>query len=270
MKLAIRHDTVYRYTHPAIYTIQLLRLTPRLDAHQRVLEWNIDTPGRRTRHVDAYGNVTHTLVVDQPHEGLRIRTEGVVEVLPLTDGRLADDAGVRATLPRESFLVATSLTQADAPVRAFANEVVPRGLHGPDDALFLARSIRDRVAYEAGHTDVTSPASHALELGRGVCQDHTHLMVAACRLLGVPARYVSGYLQPGNTKHAASHAWADVWFPASGWTSIDVSHGMFTHELHCRVAVGRDYESASPVRGLRTGGGEEEMDVSVVVVGQQQ
>jgi transglutaminase-like putative cysteine protease len=270
MKLAIRHDTVYRYTYPATYTIQLLRVTPRLDAHQRVLEWNIDTPGRRTRHVDAYGNVTHTLVVDQPHSDLRIRTEGVVEILPLIDGRLADDSGVRATLPRESYLVATSLTQADAAVRAFASDALPRGLHDPNDALALARAIRDRVAYEAGHTDVTSPASHALGLGRGVCQDHAHLMVAVCRLYGVPARYVSGYTHPGEKKLVASHAWADVWFADSGWTSIDVSHGDFTTEVHCRVAVGRDYESASPVRGLRTGGGEEEMDVRVVVVGQQQ
>ncbi len=269
MKLAIRHETTYRYSHAAIYTIQLLRVTPRADAHQRLLDWTIDTPGRRTRHTDAYGNVTHTLVVDQPHETLRVLTEGVVEILPLSNGRLDEDPNARAALPRESYLVATPLTLADEPVRAFAHGAVPRGVRNPRDALFLAQAICDRVAYESGHTDVSSTASHALELGRGVCQDHAHLMVAVCRLLGVPARYVSGYVHPGDTAHAASHAWADVWFDGSGWTSIDVTNGEFTNELHCRVAVGRDYDSASPVRGLRTGGGEEDMDVRVVVAGQQ-
>jgi transglutaminase-like putative cysteine protease len=269
MKLAIRHETVYRYSQAATYTIQLLRVTPRQDAHQRVLEWTIDTPGRRTRHVDAYGNFTHTLVVDQPHDVLRVTTHGTVEVLPMSNGRLEDDEH-RVTVPRESYLVATPLTRADASVRAFANEAVPRGLRNPRDALFLAQAICDRVTYEGGHTDVSSSASRALEIGRGVCQDHAHLMVAVCRWLGVPARYVSGYVHPGDSAHAASHAWADIWFAESGWTSIDVTHSEFTNELHCRIAVGRDYDSASPMRGVRTGGGAETMDVRVTVAGSQQ
>jgi transglutaminase-like putative cysteine protease len=267
MRLAIQHETTYRYSHPVSYTIQLLRVTPRLDPHQRLLEWTIDTPGRRTRHIDAYGNITHTLIVDQPHEKLRVLARGVVELMPLSNGRLNEgrDDPRHQVLPRETFLVATPLTTADASVQAFARQAVPRGLRNTSDALVLAQAICDRVTYESGATDVNSTASQALEIGRGVCQDHAHLMVAVCRYLGVPARYVSGYIHPGDSSHVASHAWADIWFPDSGWTSIDVTHGEFTNELHCRVAVGRDYDSASPVRGVRTGGGEETMAVRVTV-----
>jgi transglutaminase-like putative cysteine protease len=270
MKLAIRHETVYRYAQPVTHTVQLLRVTPRLEAHQRVLEWNIETPGRRTRHLDAYGNVMHTLVVDQPHESLRVATHGVVEVLPLSNGRLMDDQdALRSALPKESFLVGTPLTDADESVRDFARSALPKGLRNPRDALVLAQAICDRVTYESGITNVTSTAAQALAVGRGVCQDHAHLFLACSRLMGVPARYVSGYVHPGTTEHAASHAWSDAWFADGGWTSVDVTHSEYTGDKHCRVAVGRDYESASPTRGVRTGGGEEVMDVRVTVSQQQ-
>lgn len=266
MKIAIHHETNYRYSQQVSYAIQMLRLTPRPDGNQRVLDWAIDTPGRRTRHVDAYGNVTHALVLDSPHEQLRIAARGTVEITPLSNGALsAYPSRHDSQLPREMYLVPTPLTAIDSSVRAFADESVPRGLRTPQDALFLARAIVERVSYQRGVTHVMSPASHALETGRGVCQDHTHLLLAVCRAVGVPARYVSGYVHPGNSEHSASHAWADLWFDETGWVSIDVTHAQFPTEFHCRVAIGRDYESASPVRGVRTGGGEEQLDVHVTI-----
>ncbi|WP_241076925.1 transglutaminase-like domain-containing protein, partial [Achromobacter xylosoxidans] len=153
---------------------------------------------------------------------------------------------------------------ADDTILAFAHAVLPDGLNTPADALALASAICDRVAYEPGTTDVTTAAGQVLALGHGVCQDHAHLFLACVRGLGVPARYVSGYVYSTN-EHAASHAWVDVWLAGAGWTSVDVTSGQFASGWHCRLAVGRDYDSASPVRGVRTGGGEESMEVSVQV-----
>ncbi len=271
MKLSIRHETLYQYSHPATYTIQLLRITPRLDRHQRVLEWALDTPGRRNRHVDAYGNISHTLVLDQPHTELKVVAHGVVELLPLSNGRLEEDAdGHRQALPPEVFAVPTPLTQADDDVRAFAHQNLPRGLRNPSDALVLAQAICDQLVYHSGYTNSASKAADALRLGRGVCQDHAQLFLAVSRLLQVPARYVSGYIPAGDSANAASHAWADVWFAESGWISLDITNREFTSQSHCRIAVGRDYEAASPVRGTRVGGGDEHMQVHVHVAHLQQ
>lgn len=266
MRLTIRHETVIRYALPANYSIQILRLTPRLDGGQRVLDWTIESPGRRSRHVDAYGNVAHTLVLDGRHDGLRVAVHGTVDIPPLIDGRLLDmrgDAGV--ALPREMFLMPTRLTPIDDAVRAFAAQAMPQGIRDSRDALKLAQTIRERVAHESGVADTANPASHALESGRGVCQDHAHLFLAACRAQFVPARFVSGYIHPGDTGNVASHAWVDVWFPDSGWVSIDVTHGGFASEGHCRVAIGRDYESASPMRGMRSGNDNDKTEVKVSV-----
>jgi transglutaminase-like putative cysteine protease len=98
-----------------------------------------------------------------------------------------------------------------------------------------------------------------------VCQDHAHLFIACCRARGVPARYVSGYVDPGHDEEAASHAWADVWVEGDGWVSVDITHRVLARERHCRLAVGRDYLSAAPVRGVRTGGGDESLHVEVSV-----
>lgn len=265
MRIAIEHETVYHYTAPVHYSIQQLRLTPRLDPNQRVLSWQIDTPGRLQRSVDAYGNVTHTLVLPAAHDEVWIAVSGIVEVEPLHEGRvpaMPDTPG--AELSPLVFTVATPLTEADDAIRVFAQRHLAGGRRA-GDFLDLAGAICDAVQYEGGYTEVTTPAAHALDIGRGVCQDHAHLLLACCRAVGVPARYVSGYIYPGETAHAASHAWADVWVEGDGWVSIDVTHKRYTGEHHCRLAIGRDYLSAAPVRGVRTGGGDESLDVNVMV-----
>ena len=173
------------------------------------------------------------------------------------------------------------LSEADESVRAFSHAVLPQGMRGPSDALALAEAIRDRVAYETGVTAVSSTASQALALGRGVCQDHAHLFLAASRELGVPARYVSGYLHPGDSSHAASHAWAEVRLPdaaptaadgrdashgmAGGWLGYDISNQCLADGRYVKLAIGADYLDACPVRGVRTGGGLETMRAEVLV-----
>jgi transglutaminase-like putative cysteine protease len=257
MRVDIRHETLYRYTAPVHYSIQLLRMTPRAEC-QRVLAWRVDAPGRLHRGEDAYGNVTHTMVLTEPHDRIRVAVSGSVDI---------DDAPTPVgpmDLSPLVFSVITPLTRPDAAVREFG----ARGLRGTAtsaDFLALAEAICGAVEYESGITEVTSTAAHALEIGRGVCQDHAHLFIACCRAAGVPARYVSGYVDPGHDEPAASHAWADVWVEGEGWVSIDVTHRVLARDRHLRLAIGRDYLSAAPVRGLRTGGGVESMSVDVAV-----
>ena len=264
MRLSIRHETTYRYTTPAHYSIQQLRLTPRIEPHQRVLNWRIDAPGRLQRFTDAYGNVTHTMVLTVPHDAIRVVVTGSVDIGPSAAGADQPDRELSPLV----FAVATPLTAADEAVREFA----ARHLRKKDrtaDFIALAEGICAAVAYESGITEVTSTAAHALEVGRGVCQDHAHLFIACCRSTGVPARYVSGYVDPGHSDQAASHAWAEAWIEGEGWVSVDVTHRELTREQHCRLAIGRDYLSAAPIRGVRTGGGEESLRVQVSVLANQ-
>jgi transglutaminase-like putative cysteine protease len=258
MRLSILHRTVYRYTAPVVYSIQQLRLTPRAEPHQRTLRWRLHAPAPLTPTNDAYGNLMHTLTITEAHGDVHIEARGEVEVDPLVMGRLDEVGG---GVPPESFLAPTLLTEADGAITEFAHRELLR--QDADGLLEFAHRVCGAVSYEPGTTEVTSTASQALALGRGVCQDHAHLFIACCRVREVPARYVSGYVHPGDAPHAASHAWVDVYLADQGWISIDVTHRMFASDHLCRLAVGRDYASAGPVRGVRIGGGEETMDVRV-------
>ena len=263
MQLSIRHETVYRYTAPLTYTIQQLRLSPRAEAHQRTLSWQISTPGLRHEFVDAYGNLSQMLTVTNVHEEVRIVATGMVDVAGLDRGRLADCNGLSPLV----FTVPTRLATANEHVTEFASRHLKPSAHSKD-LLGLAEAIRACVKYQCGATAVTTTAADALSLGRGVCQDHAHLFLACCHVHDIPARYVSGYIDPGGTSHAESHAWVDAWVDEvdfSGWVSIDVTHAKFAGDSHCRLAVGRDYESAAPVRGVRAGGGTESLGVRVAV-----
>lgn len=258
MRLSILHRTTYRYTAPVRYSIQQLRLTPRDEPHQRTLRWRLKTPGKPTPAPDAYGNLVHTLALTQTHGDVEIEARGEVEVDPLDEGRLDELAGGPPPL---SYLASTALTAPDARLHAFTEDRLKgTGRHA---LLAFASDVCTAIDYQPGTTEVTSTAVEALQLGRGVCQDHAHVFIAGCRLKGLPARYVSGYVHPGDAPHAASHAWADVYLPDDGWVSIDVTHRRFASDYLCRLAVGRDYVSAGPVRGVRVGGGEEKLEVRV-------
>lgn len=266
MQLHICHETVYEYEDPVSYSIQALRLTPRSDPGQRIVSWRVASPGERLEQLDPYGNLTQWVTIESPHRELRIIAEGVADV--------DEDA---ALLPPESgglsplaYLAPTQLTRPDAAVRRLAERYL--GLHpaSPASLMALVAGIRKAVCYEPGVTDVTHSAAEALDLGVGVCQDQAHVLVACCRASGIPARYVSGYFHAGDKGELASHAWADVWLgPDRGWLSLDVTHAEQTSARHCRLAVGRDYLDAAPVRGVRRGGGHESMSVTVRVTGGQ-
>lgn len=263
MLLHIRHETLYRYDRPVKHSVQSLRLTPRTEAGQRVLAWTLAAPGHHSQQVDAHGNVMHLLTIDEPHEEIHITVSGTVETEEVPESAPSN----RGRLSPLVYLPDTSLTRTDDELAEFA---ATHGVSEPgrDDAMSLALAVRGAMDYVSGATEVSDTAAHAFSLKRGVCQDHAHVMIACCRSLGVPARYVSGYLLTARDDHIASHAWVDVWLARhERWLSIDVTNGVPGGLQHCRLAVGRDYLDACPVRGVRRGGGAETMSAKVEVSG---
>jgi transglutaminase-like putative cysteine protease len=203
------------------------------------------------------------VTVESPHRELRILVEGVADIVPDAEN-LGAVAALAGELSPLAFLGPTSLTRANPRIRELAERHL--GRHPPTRAtlLDLVGGIRRAVDYQPGVTDVNHSAIEAIDLGVGVCQDQAHVFVACCRAAGIPARYVSGYVYTGTTGEVASHAWADAWLgEGEGWLSLDVSHGEATGAAHCRLAVGRDYLDAAPVRGVRRGGGREALSVAV-------
>ena len=269
MRLMIHHQTIYRYSAPVNRSIQILRLIPRSDRRQRVLEWKLDLPSEAPEHLDAYGNVTRLLTMEGRHDTIEIKVEGRVE----TSGRVIFPSAVDQRFPPEIFLTETPLTAVNEPVRDFAekdrNEIGSNPFAGLQT---LMERIRAAVRYMRGTTHVQSTAADVLSQGTGVCQDHSHLFIACCRALDVPARYVSGYLYSDPDRHpeVAMHAWAEAWVDGMGWLSFDVSNGRPAGDTHLRLAIGRDYLDACPVRGVRFGGENERMEVRVQVMTAQQ
>ena len=266
MRIRVSHETVYRYDEPPKGVIQTLRMTPRNHDGQYVVDWRIDVTGdcRLDAQEDAFGNITHTFSADGPLDALRLLVEGEVET--------QDSHGVmRGTIehfPASMFLRATPLTAPDAAIVAFAHGV--RADSGADALgllhALLAR-VHDDVAFDTDPTHAATTAAEAFALKRGVCQDLTHVFIAAAREIGFPARYVSGYFHraDGVVRQEAGHAWAEAYVPDFGWVAFDPANGICATDAHIRVAVGLDYLGAAPVRGTRYGGGAEQLSVTVVV-----
>ncbi|MET0981975.1 MAG: transglutaminase family protein [Telluria sp.] len=265
MQLSIRHETLYRYSQAQAYSIEQLHLTPRAEPQQRVLSWKLHTPGHCVAYGDAYGNLSHMLTLNEPHDTVRIVVEGVVATSAPAGGRLLAEDNLSPLI----FTVPTRLTEPTPMLAAIAQGCLPASKAGTADLMNLAAHIFGAVEYQNGATNVYSTASDAMTLGAGVCQDHAHIFLACCHAHGIPARYVSGYIDPGTTGHVASHAWVDAWVEDpdfAGWVSIDITHNRLMTDAYCRLAIGRDYESAAPVRGARHGGGQETMSVEALIV----
>jgi transglutaminase-like putative cysteine protease len=266
MRLRISHLTSYRYEQPATSVIQMLRLTPRNHDGQYVARWRIDvsTDCRLDQHEDAFGNVTHAFTADGPFSELVVTVEGEFETRD-TQGIVR---GAVERFPPALYLRETALTSPDEKIAAFAaacrddaNGKVLGLLH-----LILERVHRD-MTYDTDPTHAATTAAQAFGLRRGVCQDLTHVFIAAARSLGIPARYVCGYFHrdDGVRDQDAGHAWAEAFVPELGWVAFDPANGLCATDAHVRVAVGLDYLGAAPLRGTRYGGAGEALAVKVRV-----
>jgi transglutaminase-like putative cysteine protease len=281
VKYKIHHKTIYRYTEPVRRSVHELRLAPRSGPLQSVQYWTLSAPGNLSEARDGFGNIVHNFTMAGPARTIAIVATGEVEVRidPAPTGQAGAEAGEGGhgafqDLPEAGesrvsplyFLSGTPLTQAPADMQAFAAPYLAAG-HEVPALLALADGIAERVQYRANTTDVGTSAVEAFRLGSGVCQDQAQVMVAACRALGIPARYVSGYFYDAAAASLASHAWADVCLDADRglWCSIDVTHRCITDGRHVRLAVGRDYASAAPIRGILEGGAGETMEVDIEI-----
>src|SRR6185369_8592317 len=212
---------------------------------------------------DAFGNITHTFTAEGPFTELSVGVEGEIDV--------QDTAGIVAgtieRFPPSLYLRATSLTEVDGAIAGFARDTRVR----TGDTLPLLHALLGRIhaemTYDTDPTHSATTAAEAFALKRGVCQDLTHIFIAAARHLEIPARYVGGYFHraDGVTQQDAGHAWAEAYVPSIGWVAFDPTNGICATDAHVRVAVGLDYLGASPVRGSRQGGGGESLDVVVQV-----
>ncbi|MTH97386.1 transglutaminase family protein [Roseibium sp. RKSG952] len=263
MRLTVRHTTRYRYETPLANAMQQLRLTPPELAHQRVVDWSIEAPGihRATTYRDAFGNLVHMVSTQDVAEGVEITAHGTVEVRD-TSGVIARDPSAP---PRRIYTRITPATKPNQAIRRLATLA-----DKPDQVTAfheLMHAIRDKVAYRVGVTETHATAASALAAGEGVCQDHAHIFISAARSIGVPARYVSGYLLLDDEQASeAHHAWAEVFINDLGWVAFDISNGICPTDRYIRLTTGLDSRSAAPIRGIRFGGLDENMQVEVDVV----
>ncbi len=260
MKIRVDHTTHYVYDAPVRHSAQYLRLVPAASARQRVLEWRLETPGTPLEMRDGYGNILHLLTVERPVSEIRIRSTGVVET-----SAAIDEAPDEIKISPLVFLRQSALAAADAAIAEFAEPFRRRAgtLSGLRD---LATAVLARLPFQTGITGPHSTAIEAFHGDSGVCQDHAHVFIACCRHMGIPARYVSGYLYGPRfpESQVAGHAWAEAWV-VDRWRSFDITNGGPAGEHHIRVAVGPDYLDACPVRGVRSGGGAEKMTATALV-----
>ena len=263
MRLTISHSTRYLYDAPVPYALSQIRLRPKAHGSQQVLSWDVAIEGGRveTRYEDYHRNGVDLVSTTPGATALTITVSGVVET--------TDTAGVLgphgAFVPLWLFLRPTLLTKPGAGVNDLA-----RSLKSEKDTLAqmhgLMTAIADRMAYRTGTTDATTSAEVALAAEQGVCQDMAHVFVSAARTLGVPARYVSGYLLMGDrVAQDAAHAWAEAHVEGLGWVGFDIANRMCPNDGYIRVATGLDYAEAAPVSGMRRGNGTESLEVHLTV-----
>jgi transglutaminase-like putative cysteine protease len=278
MRLRVAHSSVYRFDPPASGVIQMLRLTPRNHDGQYVSDWRIDvTPDvRLAAHDDAFGNITHVFTADGPLDELRVDVYGQVE----TQSANGVICGTVERFPPSLYLRDTALTEADAPMRDFAEKI--RATSG-DNALAVLHAILDRLHEDmhceaATRDDAERPASTnaagsftnaamSFAAKRGTPQDLAHIFIGAAHVLGIPARCIGGYFRKHDTNDVqdTGHAWAEAHVPDLGWIAFDPANGLCPTDAHVRVAVGLDYLGAAPVRGTRFGVGGETLAVAIKV-----
>ncbi|HLV68842.1 MAG TPA: transglutaminase family protein [Polyangiaceae bacterium] len=269
MLLSICHETVLGYTEPISESVMELRVMPRNDARQtlRSFELDISPEAGLFQYGDWQGNLTHCFSVLEPHEKLvivasstveahtrKLRVQDVPDTLPL--------AGIGHRL--EDMLLPHQAVERDPRLVQFAEQT---GLVTERRASTVLGVVTTRlgelIAYAKGVTSTRSSVSEVLDHGKGVCQDYAHVALALLRILGIPARYVSGYLYRSESAELETHAWVEVFIPSVGWLGLDPTHGELAGDGHVAVAVGRSYADVPPNRGVYRGPAVEHMRVSV-------
>jgi len=264
MRLKIRHQTSYQYDAPVQYALQQLRLRPKTSAGQSILEWRHEIDGGKVEleFEDQHCNHVDLVSIEPGRQQVDIVCAGEIET--------GNNAGVigrhQGFAPMWLFQRSTALTSPGPKINKLAAGV---GVDFEDDISrlhALSARVLESMEYRSDETHAQTTAEEALTAAHGVCQDHAQVMITAARVLGYPARYVSGYLMmTDRVQQDASHAWAEIHVDDIGWVGFDVSNGISPDERYVRIASGLDYKDAAPISGLRFGDSAESMMVSIQV-----
>lgn len=285
--LHISHVTHYDYASRVDLAMHLLHLQPLSRADQQLEDFRLDIDPPATRNqasLDYFGNPQHHLTLTTPHHALTVRAESRVRRLaaatPKPSASLAWES-VRAAmryragqpwLPAAEFCFPSAFVPLHPAFQAYAQLEFTPGRPLLEAAIGLMARIHHEFTYATASTDLTTPALEAFSRRQGVCPDFAHIMIACLRSLGLPARYVSGYLltqpppgQPRLLGVDASHAWLAVWCPQHDWVELDPTNNLIAAQSHAVIACGRDYADVAPLRGVIQGGGSHTLSVAVSV-----
>jgi transglutaminase-like putative cysteine protease len=289
VRLHVVHDTVYAYGSRVEGGYHAAHLAPLATPRQEVLDSAIDIaprPSHTASTRDAFGNLLTTFALYAPHDTLKVRAVSTVRLQPRAEPleRAASTPweAVAALcryrlgapfVPAVEFVFASPLVPPLADLRGYALECFTPGTPVLAGAHALMLRIHKDFRYESGVTEVTTPLAEVFRERHGVCQDFAHVMIGAMRMLGLSARYVSGYLlnrpppgQPRLLGADASHAWVQAWCPRLGWLDLDPTNAVLPDTEHVTLAIGRDFGDVVPLRGVIRGSGEHELKVAVSVV----
>ena len=264
MRIKIYHETHYKYDAKPSYLVQRLHLKPADFISQKAVNWKITTPGieHGLVYVDGFGNWIHLITAQNLGFENVILAEGEVETFDAS----GVVRGLSCMATDTVFLRQTSVTMPDDALRSAAANLKFKGT-AIERAHTLMGFVHEKIAYEVGTSDYHTTASEAFQVGHGVCQDHAHVMISMARHLGIPARYVTGYLVTGvGATSVASHAWAELLVADLGWVGFDAANGQCPTDHYVRVAAGLDAAAVAPIKGSRRGSpSDEHMTVEVRV-----
>jgi transglutaminase-like putative cysteine protease len=277
----LRHATLYEYADPVVLGTHFMHLLPRERPGQRVREAQLDifpAPDNRRNEIDHFGNYTTTVALTLPHKAFKVSLNATVEVAlnvppppeatPRWEAiatRAIHDAAIT------EYCLPSPLAMPTGEIADYTAVSFPPGRTILAGLIELNQRIWTDMTYRGGVTNNSTTAAHVLKTRIGVCQDYAHWMIACLRSLGLPGRYISGYLRTsppaGQIKRRGadqSHAWASCWLGAQiGWVDFDPTNNLVVMDEHVTLAWGRDFQDVSPLRGIILGGGRHSLRVNV-------
>lgn len=273
-RMRVVHATGYAYKSPVTASFNEARLTPRSDSRQNVILNRVETvPATRSyRYVDYWGTAVTSFDLHAPHTELEVTSSSVVEteVGEMPEESVSwEDLRAEAVIDKfDELLSPTDYTPASKRIHRVGQRIAKE--YEPQDAVVAAANwVHSELDYVPGTTGVHSSGLDALREGKGVCQDFAHLTLILLRSMGIPARYVSGYLHPkrkavvGDTIDGQSHAWVQAW--TGGWWNYDPTNDTDINEQYITVGMGRDYADVAPLKGIYSGEGSTDLDVVVEI-----
>jgi transglutaminase-like putative cysteine protease len=283
MKLEIRYVNLFTYGEPAWESHNLLRACPSSDGHQQLVGYRVDItpPVPVHTYVDYWGTRVDEFAVIDPHSLLRVAAESVVETHPAVAPDVHPPLDTLLPLVGElsTFLRRSPHARWDNQIEETARDVVSASGDVAEAVTAIADAVTASLKYEPGATYVGVDVTDVLSQGKGVCQDFAHLGIAMCRSIGIPARYVSGYLYASDQSSGVvpdqaelsvqTHAWMEVMVPGHGWWALDPTNAQPVGELHVKIGHGRDYEDVMPLRGVYHGGADHDLGVDVRISREQ-